>query len=521
MRRAVALLMLGVLLGGSGCVLRPFHHDKKKVGGPDAAVARSQQEAFEEALRKKENGQFQAAAEQLLALDKDAPGQPAIIAHLGDCYYRLGQYERAAGYFKAAMAVAPAYCDLHSYLGQAYVKMGRFDEAQAEYEAEIGCDPAQSDVDWYNLGLTLLRGKRTREALAAFRRSIARRPDFPEPHYQVGLCLYDQGDYPGAVQSLREYLRLAPAGRFAPAARQLLPGVLRLAGMPASTVPAEAPPAAEKAVASPEAALPPAEKAAQAAASLLPGAGKTSSGPAPASGKQPDDPMADAVKMTRYLQQHSGGSISDAVLGKCHAVVIIPGLARGAFMLGVEHGRGLLLRRLAGGRWSNPCFVSVTGIDYGLQVGGELVDLFLVVTDKAGFESLMAHRLMVGEEISITVATKGKYAVIGTDIKFQAQLLAYSRSKGLYAGFATKGCHLKIDGKANRRFYEEYFNRRMLLTDRQILLDSLLPYPAQVRPLVNVLKLDFGGPGESDMPAVPGQPKLEPPKAPEVKMPGS
>lgn len=208
-----------------------------------------------------------------------------------------------------------------------------------------------------------------------------------------------------------------------------------------------------------------------------------SASPATAATKQKTDTrLKDVVTSLKDVLGMRENGIPVPLLADCEALVVVPGLVSGAFILGGRHGRGVVVRRLSDGRWSNPCFVSVSGASIGLQIGGQSVDLVLVVRDASGFESVLRDNFSLSGDAGITAGPVGGSAEFGTETAARAGILAYSKSKGFFAGISIKGGVLSIDSRANCVFYQK------LIDYRRILFDETMPYPEEVKPLVDVLK---------------------------------
>ena len=142
------------------------------------------------------------------------------------------------------------------------------------------------------------------------------------------------------------------------------------------------------------------------------------------------------------------------ILERAEAVAVFPSLIRAGFVVGGQRGKGILsVRNRETGTWSEPAFLTMTGGSWGAQIGGEAIDLVLVVMNRRGAESLMSSRFKIGGDASASAGPVGRSVEASTDAWMRAQLLSYSRSRGLFAGAAIDGSVVEPDRDANRAFY--------------------------------------------------------------------
>ncbi len=150
------------------------------------------------------------------------------------------------------------------------------------------------------------------------------------------------------------------------------------------------------------------------------------------------DNRLDSASSTLESIMHSTTNIPEAIARKARCVIVVPGLFKGAFIFGAEYGQGVATCRTAHG-WSGPVFVRMAGGSWGFQIGGKGTDLVMVVTDKRGLDDLLTDKFTVGAGASIAAGPVGRTAVAATDVSMRADLLSWSRSKGLFAGIDLKG----------------------------------------------------------------------------------
>jgi lipid-binding SYLF domain-containing protein len=147
--------------------------------------------------------------------------------------------------------------------------------------------------------------------------------------------------------------------------------------------------------------------------------------------------------------------IPPALLRKTQAIAIIPGYVKAAYVVGGEHGKGVIAVRRDDGSWSVPAFVEMTGGSLGLQIGFEKADFILVFKDRASVATIDQGKFTLGGSASVAAGPVGRSARASTDIKFEAEVYSYSRSKGIFAGISLNGAAFSMDKKANERFYQK------------------------------------------------------------------
>jgi len=145
--------------------------------------------------------------------------------------------------------------------------------------------------------------------------------------------------------------------------------------------------------------------------------------------------------------------IPAALLADAPGIAIFPGLVKGGFVVGVRHGRGVVVVREEGGAWRAPMFVTLTGGSLGWQVGIQATDVILVFRTRRGLNGLMQGKFTVGADAAVAAGPVGRQAAAATDARLQAEILSYSRSRGLFVGVAIDGAALEIDHAANRAYY--------------------------------------------------------------------
>ena len=178
------------------------------------------------------------------------------------------------------------------------------------------------------------------------------------------------------------------------------------------------------------------------------------------------DRIKEAAVILGEIMAAPDKAIPASVLEKAEAIAIFPSTIKGAFIVGAQRGKGIIsVRDRAKGTWSTPAFMTLTGGSVGFQIGGQAVDIILVVQNRRGLENLLQNQFEIGGEASATAGPVGRDAAASTDIHLRAEILSYSRSRGLFAGVSLKGAALRQDQDANQKFYGSRFRTRDVVLD--------------------------------------------------------
>ena len=170
--------------------------------------------------------------------------------------------------------------------------------------------------------------------------------------------------------------------------------------------------------------------------------------------------VTDSAAVLETLVRAPDNEIPQHILERAEAVVVIPSLVKGGFIVGAQHGRGVMsVRNRDTNKWSAPGFVALTGGSIGWQIGVQAVDLVLLVMNKDGVKDLLDTEFKLGANASVAAGPVGRQGEASTDISLNAQILAYSRAKGLFAGLSLEGASLRIDNDANKDFYRTTVSR--------------------------------------------------------------
>jgi len=176
--------------------------------------------------------------------------------------------------------------------------------------------------------------------------------------------------------------------------------------------------------------------------------------------------------------------IPQDLLDKAECLVILPSVLKGAFGVGGSYGRGVMICRSGPhytGPWGPPALYALEGVSIGFQLGGQATDFFLLVMNPKGAETLLYSKVKLGADASAAAGPKGRTAEGATDVVMNAEILSYSRNKGLFAGISLEGSTLRSDGSANEKLY----GRK--LSAKEIIVEHKVGVPACARELVSLL----------------------------------
>lgn len=158
--------------------------------------------------------------------------------------------------------------------------------------------------------------------------------------------------------------------------------------------------------------------------------------------------------------------IPQDLLDKAECVVILPSVKKGAFGIGGSYGRGIMVCRSGEhykGAWGAPALYALEGVSIGFQLGGQATDFVLLVMNPKGAESLLYSKVKLGADASAAAGPKGRTAEGATDIVMNAEILSYSRNKGLFAGISLEGSTLRSDGSANEKLYKRKLSAKEII----------------------------------------------------------
>ena len=155
--------------------------------------------------------------------------------------------------------------------------------------------------------------------------------------------------------------------------------------------------------------------------------------------------------------------IPEEVLNGAKCIAVVPNMGKGGFIVGGEHGRGVVTCRTAHG-WSAPAFISIGGGNFGFQAGAQSVDLVMLFMNDKGVQGLLSSKFELTGEASATAGPVGRHASAGTDWKMDTEALSYSRTKGLFVGVALDGAKIQQDNDSTLAFYGKNISFRATLS---------------------------------------------------------
>ena len=157
-----------------------------------------------------------------------------------------------------------------------------------------------------------------------------------------------------------------------------------------------------------------------------------------------------AAQAFREIMDAPDNAIPQDLLDRANCVAVFPSVKKAGFVVGGQFGRGLVSCRKAGSGWSAPAFFTIGGGSFGLQIGAQAVDLVLLIMNEDGVNGLLKSKFEIGAGAAAAAGPVGRNASASTDATLNAQILSYSRSKGLFAGLELKGSVIKEDEDANK-----------------------------------------------------------------------
>jgi lipid-binding SYLF domain-containing protein len=175
------------------------------------------------------------------------------------------------------------------------------------------------------------------------------------------------------------------------------------------------------------------------------------------------DRVQAAANVLNEIQGAPDSGVPREILGKAECVAVVPSMLKGGFIVGAKYGRGLASCRTPRG-WSAPAFFLTEGGSVGFQIGGQAVDLVMLIMNNDGMQHLLSSKFALGADASVAAGPVGRLAEGNTDWKMRAQVLTYSRARGVFAGVSLNGAVLKQDKDSTREFYGHMVTFRAALT---------------------------------------------------------
>ena len=177
-------------------------------------------------------------------------------------------------------------------------------------------------------------------------------------------------------------------------------------------------------------------------------------------------------------------NIPQDLIDKADCVIVLPSVLKAAFIVGASYGRGVMSCRGGDnfrGPWGPPSMMALEGGSFGFQIGGQATDFVLLIMNERGASAILSSKVKLGADASAAAGPVGRTAAAATDVTMRAQVLTYSRSRGLFAGVSLEGSTLRPDNDANERLYGKK------LEAKEIVLHRAVPIPASAKLLIATL----------------------------------
>jgi lipid-binding SYLF domain-containing protein len=178
-------------------------------------------------------------------------------------------------------------------------------------------------------------------------------------------------------------------------------------------------------------------------------------------------------------------NIPQSLIDKADCVIVFPSVLKAAFIVGASYGRGVMTCRRGddfGGSWGAPSMMALEGASFGFQAGGQATDFVLLVMNEQGANAILASKVKIGADASAAIGPVGRAAAAESDVTLRAQILTYSRSRGLFAGVSLEGSTVRPDNDANERVYGKK------ISAREIVLHNAVPPPPSSKLLLSTLR---------------------------------
>jgi lipid-binding SYLF domain-containing protein len=177
-------------------------------------------------------------------------------------------------------------------------------------------------------------------------------------------------------------------------------------------------------------------------------------------------------------------NIPQDLIDKADCIIVYPSVLKGAFIFGGSYGRGAMTCRSGekfNGPWSAPTMMALEGGSFGFQIGGQATDFVLLVMNERGAKAILSSKVKLGADASAAAGPKGRTAEASTDVTMRAEILSYSRARGLFAGVSLSGSTVRPDGGANENLYGKK------LSPPDIVFKGVVPVPPSAQKMVSYL----------------------------------
>ncbi len=192
------------------------------------------------------------------------------------------------------------------------------------------------------------------------------------------------------------------------------------------------------------------------------------------------DRLDNATTVMHEIMGAPDNGIPEEVLEHARCVAVVPHMIKGGFIFGGKGGKGVATCRTANG-WSAPAFITISGGNWGLQIGVEAVDLVMIIQNEKGMQKLLESNFNIGADASAAAGPVGRHAEAGTNWKMDTEILTYSRAKGVFAGLTLEGASIRQDNDSRRAIYGRKVTTRALLLGKVPTPAVAQPFLAEVR----------------------------------------
>ena len=191
--------------------------------------------------------------------------------------------------------------------------------------------------------------------------------------------------------------------------------------------------------------------------------------------------VRESILVLDEVMSTKDASIPASIMNKAEGIAIFPSTVKAGFVFGGMRGRGILSARTKAG-WSPPTFMTLTGGSFGLQIGGQATDIVLIIMNRRGLEQFVRNQFKFGADASVAAGPVGRDAQANTDLQLRAEILSYSRARGLFAGVTINGSTVRADRDANERLYGTRLDGAQLVLDGAD-VESPTPIPEWIQTL--------------------------------------
>jgi lipid-binding SYLF domain-containing protein len=198
-----------------------------------------------------------------------------------------------------------------------------------------------------------------------------------------------------------------------------------------------------------------------------------------------DDRLKESYAVLKEILATPDKGIPSDLLAKAECVVVYPSVKKAAFIVGASYGRGVITCRSGQdfrGPWSAPAMFALEGASVGLQIGGEATDFVLLIMNEKGAESVMSSKVKLGADASAAAGPVGRTTSAETDVVMKAEILSWSRAKGIFGGVSLEGSTMRSDDGANKKLYGKE------LSAKEIVREGKAKMPPDGEPLVHLLQ---------------------------------